>query len=340
MKHLTYDDRKIIEKLLKRKTGIRAIAGILGRSHSVIIYELTNNKGDHLEYDADRAQYYHEQRQLKKGNKSKIKMNETLKRYIIKCLTQDQLSPEQIAGRLKRFHKNTIGYVCHETIYDFIYGNEQIKERYYIHLRRHRHKRGKWHSRKKRSTIKERISIHERPDEINERTVIGHWESDSMIFRQQKGILSVQVERVSKLSRLTRCADKTAGETKEALIRTADSVPDPYMKSITFDNGTEGAKHMEVKEMFGIDTYFCDPYCSWQKGLVENTNMLIRQYLPLNTHIDLLTDDQIQEIEDKLNNRPRKSLNYLTPNEYFQILTEGGLITPRIYSLPIKLMAG
>lgn len=330
MKHLTYNDRKIIEKLLKKNTGIRAMARILSRSHSVIIYELEHNKGEHMEYDADRAQYYHEQRQLKKGNKGKIGRNKALKQYIIERLAEDQFSPEQIAGRLRRFHKDTIGYVCHETIYDFIYSDEQIKERYYLHLRRHRHKRGKWHSRKKKQTIKERTSIHERPAEVNERTEAGHWESDSMIFSRQKGILSVQAERVARLTRLTRCLNKTAGETNKALTRTIDSVPDIYIKSFTFDNGTEGAKHMELKERFGIQTYFCDPYCSWQKGLVENTNMLIRQYLPLNTPIDRLTDEQIQEIEDKLNNRPRKSLNYLTPNEYFQILTKGGLITPRI----------
>lgn len=331
MTHLTHDDRKIIEKQLRQKTSLRAIARILKRSHSVITYELKVNKGNHLEYNADRAQLYHERRQLRKGNRNKISRNKALKQYIIERLTQDQLSPEQMAGRLRRFHRDTIGTVCHETIYEFIYSDEQIREGYWKHLRRHRPKRGKWHTRKKRKeTIKDKTSIHERPETVNEKVETGHWESDSMIFSRQKGILSVQVERKTKLTRLTRCVNKSAEKTKEALIRTADSVPDIYIKSITFDNGTENAKHMEVKTMFQIDTYFCDPYCSWQKGLVENTNMLIRQYLPLSTSIDTLSDDRIQEIEDKLNNRPRKSLNYLTPNEYFQILTEGGLITPRI----------
>lgn len=330
MTHLTYEDRKIIEKLIKAKRGLREIGRVLQRSHSVIRYEIKTNKGDHLQYSADRAQGSHERRQLRKGNKGKISENETLRQYIIERLTQGQLSPEQIAGRLKRFHRGAIGYVCHETIYEFIYAEENRAKRYWSHLRRHRPKRGKWHCRKRRETIKERVSIHQRPQEVNEKVEVGHWESDSMIFSRQKGILSVQVERVSKLARLTKCMSKTAEETKEALIRTVDSIPDLYTKSITFDNGTENARHMELKEMFGIETYFCDPYCSWQKGLVENTNMLIRQYLPLNTPIDLLSDDQIREIEDKLNSRPRKSLNYLTPNEYLQLLTEGGLITSRI----------
>jgi IS30 family transposase len=330
MKYLTYEDRKILEKLLNNKTSIRAAALILGRSHSVICYELKMNKGNHLPYDAARAQGFHERRILNKGNKGKINENEKLREYITEKLSRHQWSPEQIAGRLKREPDETVGYACAETIYVYIYGRDGIKGKYYIHLRRHRLKRGKWHARSKRETIPERTSIHERPEAVAEKTDPGHWESDSMIFSQQKGILSVQAERKTLLARLTKCANKTAAETNIALTRTIDSVPSPYVISFTFDNGTENVLHTELRKLFGIETWFCDPYCSWQKGLVENTNMLIRQYLPLNTPIDSLSDDDIQLIEDKLNNRPRKTLNYLTPNEYFKVLTEGGLISTRI----------
>ena len=215
-----------------------------------------------------------------------------------------------------------IGYVCHETIYEYIYSIEGIREKLYLLLRRYKPKRTKWHSRKRREIkIKERVSIHERPIEINEKAELGHWETDSMIFSQQKGILSVQVERKSRLVRIHRCLNKTAKQTLEAIINTIDSVPLKYFLSVTYDNGTEGAKHMELKEMFGIKTYFCDPYCSWQKGLVENTNMFIRQYLPKNAPIDSIADGKIYEIQEKLNNRPRKCLKYMTPNEYFNSLT-------------------
>lgn len=320
MKYLTFNDRKIIEKLLKQKLTYRAIGRAIGRSHTTISDEIKLNSGQ-LGYSAERAQYYHEQRQLNKGNKKKLEINDRLREHVIEKLKKDW-SPEEISGRLKEYPNEEIGYVCHETIYEYIYGIEGIREKFYLLLRRYKPKRTKWHSRKKRGTgIKDRVSIHERPDDINERVELGHWETDSMIFSQQKGILSVQVERKSRLVRIHKCFDKTAAETLEAIIGTIDSVPLKYFLSLTFDNGTENVKHTELREMFDIETYFCDPYCSWQKGLVENTNMFIRQYLPKNAPIDLITDEEIHEIQEKLNNRPRKCLKYMTPNEYFNSLT-------------------
>ncbi len=320
MKYLTYYDRKIIEKLLKQKLSYRSIGRAIGRSHTTISNEIKLNSGQ-LGYSAERAQYYHEKRQLNKGNKKKLETKDKLREYVIKMLKKDW-SPEEISGRLKEYPDEEIGYVCHETIYAYIYDIEVIREKLYLLLRRYKPRRTKWHSRKKRGTgIKERVSIHERPIEINERTEFGHWETDSMIFSQQKGILSVQVERKSRLVRIHKCIDKTAEKTTEAMIRTIDSVPLKYVLSFTYDNGSENVKHTELRKMFGIETYFCDPYCSWQKGLVENTNMFIRQYLPKNAPIDSITDEEIYEIQEKLNNRPRKCLSYMTPNEYFNSLT-------------------
>ena len=109
--------------------------------------------------------------------------------------------------------------------------------------------------------------------------------------------------------------NKSAEETKNALIKTAESIPKEIFLTITFDNGTEGAKHTEIKREYEIDTYFCDPFSSWQKGGVENANKLIRYYLPRNTDLSKLTDRDIYEIQEKLNNRPRKCLGYLSPNE-------------------------
>jgi IS30 family transposase len=320
MKHLTFDDRKVIEKLLKQNLSYRAIGRALCRSHTTISDEIRLNSGQ-LGYSAERAQYYHERRQANKGSRKKLDANEKLKAHIIRKLKEDW-SPEEISGRLKEFPDEDIGYVCHETIYEYIYSTEGIRLKLYLLLRRYKPKRTKWHSRKKNKiNIPERTSIHDRPDEISGKAEAGHWETDSMIFSQQKGILSVQVERKTKLTRLHRCPDKTAAETLEAIIKTIDSVPLKYFLSATFDNGSENVKHTELKEAFDILTYFCDPYCSWQKGLVENTNMLIRQYLPKNAPIDSIADERIYEIQEKLNNRPRKCLGYMTPNEYFNSLT-------------------
>lgn len=322
MSHITYDDRKIIAKHLRAKLSYREIGRILRKSHTSISYEVNINSGQ-LGYDADLAQEYHDRRQLKKGNKRKLDLNQKLLNFVLEKLNE-HWSPEQIAGRLRTSSKlkKEIGTICHETIYSYIYSLEIIPLKLYLLLRRYKPRRTKWHSRNKRKIcIPDRISIHERPEVINEKLEVGHWETDSVIFSQQKGILSVQVERVTRLVRINRCADKSAQETKEAMIKAIDSVPPYFCLSFTYDNGTENVKHIELKEMFALDTYFCDPYCSWQKGLVENTNMFIRQYLPKNAPIDSMTEDQIYDIQEKLNDRPRKCLGYKTPNEVFNSLT-------------------
>ena len=150
---------------------------------------------------------------------------------------------------------------------------------------------------------------------MDQRKRYGDWESDSVIFSKQKIALSVQSERKSKLIRMHKVANKSAAETLNALIKTAKSVPREIFHTITFDNGTEGAKHAEIKRGYGIKTYFCDPFASWQKGGVENANKLIRQYLPRSTDLSKLTDRDIYEIQEKLNNRPRRCLGYQTANE-------------------------
>lgn len=324
MKQFSFEERKILEKLLKEKMSMRERGRILEKSHSVILYELKHNKGKNTEYSAEFAQRLHEERQLKKGKKKKIENNEKLKLFIIEKLEQDQWSPEQISGKLKRFYQEKIGYVCIETIYAWIYSKEESHNRYYRHLRRHKPKRIHWHSRKKRVLIPDRISIHDRPEYINQKTEAGHWETDSVIFSHQKGILSVQVERKSKLLRFHKCPNKTAKETQKALEKSINSLPYYWFKSITFDNGTENVKHVELKKEYELETYFCDPYCSWQKGLVENTNMLLRQYFPRNTRLDYISDDDIKRIQNKLNNRPRKSLNFLSPIEFSALLEKNG----------------
>ena len=136
-----------------------------------------------------------------------------------------------------------------------------------------------------------------------------------MIFSKQKTALSVQSERKSKLIRMHKVMDKTAEETKNALVRTAESVPKDLFLTLTFDNGTENVEHVEIKREYDVDTYFCDPFASWQKGGVENANKLIRHYLPRKTDLNQLTDKDIYDIQEKLNNRPRRCLNYLSPNE-------------------------
>lgn len=311
--NLRFYDRQKLEYWLRTKQSIRRIAKIMRRDHSVIVRELKRNslKG-RAGYRADLAERVFEQRRHKQ-RKGKLDKYPELKKYVVDKL-KDEWSPDVIAGKLKTAGKEQT--ISHESIYNYIYNKDGRWEGLFQYLRQGKNKRQKRYSRKTgKSRIFERVSIHLRPRYIDERKRYGDWESDSVIFSKQKTALSVQSERKSKLIRLHKVADKTAEETKNAIMKTAESVPKELLLTMTFDNGTENVKHTEVKREYGIDTYFCDPFASWQKGGVENANKLIRQYLPRKTDLSKLTDRDIYDIQEKLNNRPRRCLNYLSPNE-------------------------
>lgn len=311
--NLKFYDRQKLEYWLRTKQSIRAIAKIMRRDHSVIVRELKRNSlRGRAGYRADLAERIFEQRRHK-HRKGKLDKYPELKKYVVEKL-KDEWSPDVIAGKLKTDGKKQI--ISHESIYNYIYNKEGRYEGLYRYLRQGKNKRQKRYSRKTCKThIFERISVHLRPQYINERKRYGDWESDSVIFSKQKTALSVQLERKSRLVRMHKVQNKSAEETLNALLKTAESVPKEIFCSITFDNGTEGAKHAELRREYGIDTYFCDPFASWQKGGVENANKLIRQYLPRKTDLSQLSDRDIYDIQEKLNNRPRKCLNYLSPNE-------------------------
>jgi len=310
---LTFYDRQKLEYWFRTKQSLRAIAKIMRRDHTVLIRELKRNgHGVRKKYRADIAQEMFEQR-VHKQHQGKLDKYPDLKELVIDGL-KNEWSPDVIAGKLKTSKaKHTIS---HESIYHYIYNKDGKYEKLYQYLRQAQSKRHKLYSRKKcKLRIPERISIHRRPEYIDERKRYGDWESDSVIFSKQKTILSVQSERKSKLIRMHKAFNKSAEETKNALVKTAESIPKEIFLTLTFDNGTEGARHTEIKKEYDIETYFCDPFASWQKGGVENANKLIRYYLPRKTDMSKLTDRDIYEIQEKLNNRPRKCLNYLSPNE-------------------------
>lgn len=327
MKHLNYEERKCIEKMIKEGIKIREMGRILKRSHSSISDEIGRNKRTYEKwYSAETAHERFLKRQNNKGNVKKLEKDEDLKKLVIENLNKD-FSPEQTAGFIKLICKKGI---CHETIYQFIYSEEGKRLKLWQRLRHkkysRRQKRGARKTRYK-VTIKERVSIELRPKSANKKTEIGHLETDTIIFSKQRKVVSVQADRKTQKCAITILENKTANETKYALQR---AIEDEYgaanVKTITHDNGTENAKHMEIRDEYEVGTYFCRPYASWQKGLVENINKLIRQYLPRTIDITNLTQDDMNVIQEKLNNRPRKSLNYFTPNHAYQIFLQGGRI--------------
>jgi len=330
---LTFCDRQRLQYWLRTKQSIRAIAKIMHKDHSVISREITRNSSrGRTWYRADLAQAQAERRRHAK-RRGKLEQYPALKEYIIRKLHKDW-SPEEIAGRLKQISSDETGSitVSHETIYNYIYHKADKWEHLYRLLPQRRVKRRKWGGRRvKKATIPERIPITERPGIIDARKRFGDWESDTLEFKRNvtKGAVSVQCERKAGLVRLHKLeCRKSPDDTLQALIRTFESVLPDLTKTCTFDNGTENYHHARLRDIYNLETYFCRAYASWQKGTVENANKLLRRYLPRHTALDSLSDADLQTIQEKLNNRPRKRLNYKTPNEVIEeYLQSGALLT-------------
>lgn len=325
---ITFYERERIEVYLRMKKKKAWIAKGLNRDYSVIKREIKRNSGEHLPYLAVDAQYFAERRR-KKTNKRKLEkwQNEKLAKYVAKQL-EDGWSPEEIAGRLKKYPAKDIELckdktVSYEAIYNWIYEGEGRIGGLYRNLRRKQKKRIKRFARKQRdkTTLKDKVGIEQRPEVVAQRSRIGDWETDSLIF-SGKSILSVQYERKTKLCRLHKCEDKSAIRSEEALRDSIDSLPRNFWFTITRDNGNENALHHETE----VPSYFCDTYSSWQKGGVENLNGLIREYFPKKSNLDRIGERYVYKIQEKLNNRARKALNYLTPNEVIALEFEKGAL--------------
>lgn len=315
MSNLKLCEREKIELYLRCKQGIREIGRLIHRDHGVISREIGRNGGV-SGYDARRAQAMADKR-LAHNTVRKLDKGSSLKKYVVEQL-KGEWSPKAVAGRLKKYPPPALAgkRISHESIYQYIYAGEGRYENLYSHLRRGQPRRHKLHTRMgSKTAILERKSIHLRPVEINDRSEAGHWETDSMICKKQKEIISVQYERKIKLVRIHKLANKTAPETRDAIIKTIESLQPGAVKSLTYDNGTEGALHMTIRDDWNVDTYFCDPYSSWQKGGVEHANGMLRYYIPKNADLSKLTSHDIYAIQEKLNNRPRESLDFRTPNE-------------------------
>lgn len=316
MQVLKKKEREQIEYSRRIKRSIPTIAHLLGRHVSVIRRELRRNTLPGKRYDAVVAQRLADQR-ARITNHRKLDTDDDLRAYVVTQL-REGWSPEEACGRLQRHPpKHLRGQtLCHETVYQWIYEGEGRFGDLYAALPQQRPKRQRRRRRKpQKIVIPERISIHARPAIINERGRVGDWESDTMVFRKQAEGLSVQYERKCRLTRIHRVRDRSATATEQAIAQTIDTLPQWLFQSMTFDNGGEGACHVQFRDRFNVATYFCDAYASWQKGGVENTNGLIRRYLPRQTKLATVTDDELEAIQERLNNRPRKSLGYRTPNE-------------------------
>jgi len=229
----------------------------------------------------------------------------------VEQLLGQQWSPEQITGRLKLEQQQS---VSHERIYQYIYADKRLGGTLSLNLRCRKARRKRYGSYDRRGQLPNRRSIDERPAMVEQKRRIGDWEADTIIGRHhQEAIVSI-VERKSKLTRLAKVKHNTAELVGQVMRAQLQSLP---VHTLTSDNGREFAQHREIAQQLKADFYFAHPYASWERGLNENTNGLVRQYFPKKSEFSKISDPQIKEVEERLNNRPRKTLGYKTPNEVF-----------------------
>ena len=314
---LTARERERIAIGRAEKKSIRQIARELGRPASTISREVRRNTGEDGQYRMLTAEQRAQDR-AKRPKEAKLVADTALRRYVVAGLREES-SPEQIANRIRLDHPDDPEMrVCHETIYQAIYVEARggLKHEMDQSLRQGRaYRQPRRTTGERRGRIPGMVPIAERPD-IKDRLIPGHWEGDLIIGKNNASAVATLVERRVRYTMLGHLeADHTAPAVRDAVVALLADLPDQIRRSLTWDQGREMACHFQVADQADIDVYFADPHSPWQRGTNENTNGLLRQYLPKGTDLSVHTPDDLQAIADRLNNRPRKVLGWLTPTE-------------------------
>jgi IS30 family transposase len=326
-KHLTVDERYQIEELLREGFSQLAIANHLNRSPSTLSRELQRNQGERG-WRPRQAQLKATQRLMARGVGNVKRASDSAWAYAQEHLQEDQWSPQQIACRLQQ---EGLDSISHETLYQRILVDKESGGQLYLHLRCKKQRKKRYGSAKsRRGSIPDRVDIDQRPAVVNTRERLGDWEGDTIIGSHDGGaVIASMVERKSRFTRLVKVNNKTT----VAVIQGINQHMLPFadvVHTVTLDNGKEFSQHKMLSETLGAEVYFARPYHSWERGLNENTNGLVRQYFPKKIAFDKMTHAELQQVEDKLNNRPRKCLGYKTPNEVFNELLKNRNVALRI----------
>jgi len=328
-KHLTIEERELIQLRLWEKKSIRAISQELGRPPSSISREINRNLPPlRHQYTPRLAHQRAISNRSSRGRQDRLK-NEQIRGYVIKHLKQ-RWSPEQIANTIKD-RLNEI--ISHEAIYQYIY--VQIHRQGYgwvkpgcqdlrTYLRRRKKRRTHKGSRRCQRCFKPKgTSINDRPKVVQQRKRIGDWESDTVESINHKPGINTLVERKSGLVLITKLTDKTSEATVSAITNRLSRLPKKVRQTITSDNGPENSNWQAIEEQINIKTFFANPYHYWERGSNENANGLIRDYFPKKTDFTVVSNEEIQYVGNELNNRPRKRLNWKTPLEVFSVALGG-----------------
>jgi IS30 family transposase len=316
-RRISFEERVKIEVLLSQGKHPAEISRVLNRAKSSITREIKRNSGSEYKANLANVNAFYGQKNRHKG--SKIQSYGLLEYYILMRLRQGW-SPEQISLRIKKVKsKNKRMQVSHESIYTYIYlkAKGELKKELISYLRQEKQVRKRKEKRVNKSLIPDRVGIEHRPEEVEHRIVAGHWESDLIIGADNKSAIGTIVERVTRFAILVKLPDRCATTVRKAFTEEMQMLPEYLRKTLTHDNGLEMAQHKLFSKDTQMKVYFAHPHSPWERGTNENTNMLIRDFFPKGTDFNLIPSGKIKQVQELLNNRPRKTLDWSTPYEVF-----------------------
>ena len=312
--HLSITERSELYQLrVIEQLSISEIGRRLKRNKSTISRELLRNTDERqIGYLPDTAVALMQARR----KQAKVRFQRVSDKTIaeVKQRLEQHHSPEQVAGRMER---EGIGKISYETIYLMIYANHQEMGIYQQYLRQKQKQRRRKSRNQKRGGIPNRVGIENRPKIADLKIEIGHWESDTVIGCNHTGVVVTHVDKASKYLLAGLAKNKTMEEINRVTLKLFESVKSTFRKTMTFDNGREFCGHEKLSESLQIETFFATPYHSWERGLNEHTNGLIREFYPKSTNFKIVKEDNFQKVVNLINHRPRKSLDYRTPYEVF-----------------------
>lgn len=324
---LTPAEREEISLGLVQGQSLGQISHALGRSTSTISRELKRLRYTRQHYRATFAQEVADSRRNHRKT-NKLLTHAPLREYIHNKLLAERWSPQQIAERLKLEYPNDMEMrASHETIYTYVFclARGSLKKELKATLRQHKNKRGRSTRQAVSQTraatrIPDLVSIDERPKEVEDRIIPGHWEGDLIVGKGNHSALGTLVERTTRTVILVPIQSKRAEHVAERFAEELQSLPQQMKLTLTYDRGSEMARHKLFTEYTNMKVYFADPQSPWQRGTNENTNGLIRQFFPKGMSFRNVSVEEIKHVQDLLNGRPRKSLDYKTPYEAFSLL--------------------
>lgn len=326
-------EREEISRLLAIGWSYRQIAKYLGRSPSTISRDISRLRYSRETYRPIFAQQVALTKR-RRPKRNKLCGNPRLLEYVTRRILEDHWSPQQVAGRLKiEYPWDKTMHVSHETIYTYIFcfARGELKKQLKATLRQKKYSRGQRLTREQRRSahadggIQDLVSIEERPKDVEDRIIPGHWEGDLILGRGNHSALGTLVERTTRTTILVQVDSKNAEHVALRFAKEMESLPEQMKLTLTYDRGTEMARHKLFSEQTNMKVYFADPQSPWQRGTNENTNGLIRQFFPKGTNFKEVSQEEVKQVQDLLNGRPRKSLGFATPYEKFnELLVEKG----------------